>query len=307
MPNGQEKDPIAELKALPRDRQAALLSRMSPEQKTKLSTAIDKRAPAQIKDTPIGRQVEAAKGFGKGALETGRFMFGNLKPQQIPGIPTREVKPAFSSVDTKAANKDQAGGKVIETITELFLSGKAAGADKAVAAVSEKIPKLGRASAAFERLETIAKNVDVDARPSGLIAKEAQKLRPEGMPSIMKDFLTRVDKPGATRLTYSEARKYYSDAAHALQNENLAFSMKQVLYRFKEALGKEIEKGVSLLGPEEVPKYQAALKEYKYASRVEKGLEKLKDLAAKKVIPYYTAYKIAELILGNTAKHLFTP
>src|SRR5271154_3870715 len=120
---------VSKFRAMPRERQTALIGKMSPEQKTKLSVAIKANPaganpaatpPASSQGAPIsGVYADVGKGFAKGAMETVNTVSKGLN--KIPGVgETLAPSQGIKAVDqiTPSTNAAQSVGKAGENIAE---------------------------------------------------------------------------------------------------------------------------------------------------------------------------------------------
>jgi hypothetical protein len=165
------------------------------------------------------------------------------------------------------------------------------------------LPSTERAGQAFSEVEAAAGDHPVNINPAGEQALKIQELAQSGgsMPKVVKDFLKRVTDPEEGPLTYSEARKFYSNATRISADEanRLTPAMKRQLSIFTQTLGSSIADTAGAAGKME--QYQGAMGEYRNASRLRSAKEAMVDYVVKpaiKAIPYgagaAAGYKIYE-------------
>jgi hypothetical protein len=165
------------------------------------------------------------------------------------------------------------------------------------------LPSTERAGQAFSEVEAAAGDHPVNINPAGQQALKIQELAQSGgsMPKVVKDFLKRVTDPEEGPLTYSEARKFYSNATRISADEanRLTPVMKRQLSIFTQTLGSSIADTAGAAGKME--QYRGAMGEYRNASRLRSAKEAMVDYFVKpaiKAIPYgagaAAGYKIYE-------------
>jgi hypothetical protein len=86
MPETAQADPVSQFQSLPRDRQTALLKKMSPEQKQKLKAGIDKKLAAKNAKPSDPNAITTDQGLAKARRDTLGREVGSLV-SNIVGIP----------------------------------------------------------------------------------------------------------------------------------------------------------------------------------------------------------------------------
>lgn len=219
------------------------------------------------------KALEVAKGFGKGALETGQTLERAIEIGTGLPLTSKEGREAYDKL-LESKNTYQSIGKVGEFGAELALTAGGAGAK-----VAEKLPTISKGKAAFKTMENLAQHVNIDTQKAFDVADAALKSTKS---DTLERFADRITRPGATRLTYKEARGFLLDAADEIKKA--LPSARSHLAEFMQEMNSEIERGVSSIG--KLDEYRALSKQWKSAKEIEKAYNTLKDLALKKIIPY---------------------
>lgn len=238
--------------------------------------------------------VTSAAGAGLGAalgesarLAANRALFGN-------GEPTNYSKEGLKSTAIQ-------GGTAAAT------AGVLAAAPKIAGALSDLSPSARAAKAAsnFSAVEgaigehTVAMTDD--------LAKSLGDIK-EGIdtglnaPSVINKFVSRIADTDQPPLTYTEARKFYSNMGDLATSEKMAANakMQRLIFQVQNALGDAIESTADSGG--RLAQYQQAMKGYAGAMKSAERIGTLSDMAKKAAITaaiggagYGTVKKLSEL------------
>ena len=300
---------VTKFKALAPDKQKALLGKMTPEQKTKLKSYLQStgaksqpKATMSAQPSTMDKVKEGAKRVAKDPFNLPSELGSITKPIENYTQEGRAEHPVLSKVGDVTKKGKEYTKLVADTLmltggAGLTAESAALTGEKAIQKGMQMIPDKGRALASLEKVKDVMKNVDIEWKAPAEIAHKGSY--GERASAVLKDYVERVTRPGSTRLTFDEARGFLQDAKAELHGDG-APSTKGPLAEFVQSLEKSIESGAQKSGV--LDKYKSFMQEYHQSKYFEQGLDKLKALIVKKVIPYSAGYYLLEKLGGPVAK-----
>ncbi len=161
--------------------------------------------------------------------------------------------------------KDIAGGaSQMMELPSLFMAPEAKEAATAV------IPTTGKAGKLLQQLERVVGKVPIDVNLPGNSAMKIQEMAESGatMPKVVRNFLTRVTRPGVQPLTYSEGRKFYENATRLSFDEmnRLTPQAKRMVGEFTRSLDKSLQRAAETKQMGQA--YSKAMSSYHRAARL---------------------------------------
>lgn len=186
------------------------------------------------------------------------------------------------------------------------------GAGKAVGAAADAVPSAARAGGVLQDLRTSLANTPVETHPAMVNAQRIGELAERGgsapkfaaqyiernMPKIAGEVVTQQP----SRMTFPEARDFYSNASRLSAAENMGTNptIHREVGQFTNNLGKSIQDAANAAGKGD--EYAAAMREYRQAKNLEEALGVVKKYGLRTFLGAlggYGAYKAGSEIFGR--------
>jgi hypothetical protein len=234
---------------------------------------------------PLDLAIGAVKGAAHTAIDAGSLI------QAIPGVSTAVdalygtpglSKNAFPAAReaTAYSNPVQMAGGAAETLGEMAVP---------VGAAADALPSAARAGQKFESVMAAAKDVPIDVEAPGQVALRIKQLADRGgsMPMVVRKFLNRITDPDMGAMTYQEGRDFASNVSRLSADEygRLTPVVGREVTNLRMTLNKAV--GVAAAKAGKMEEYQAAMKEYANAARLNEAWNNIWT-GVKRAAPYAT-------------------
>jgi hypothetical protein len=184
-----------------------------------------------------------------------------------------------------------AGGLQASTIPAGLAAGPvteeaAAGTAGAVRTAMRVIPSAERAGQTLGKIKEVAGDVPIDVSKVGDTALNLyeQSQRGASLPKVVRDFITRVTKPGSDPLTYAEAKDFQSNVSRlsAAERMNLNPNTKRLIGQMNADLKDSLEGAADTVGKGQ--KFLDAMSEYHNAMTLRGWTDNMKANAWKAIL-----------------------
>jgi hypothetical protein len=222
----------------------------------------------------LEKQIQDIQRRARGGTSEGAASFMESLPVGILQILKGITEAAQSGKRWQGAKDTASGALNAATMPSMVF------APEGTEAAGKLLPSKDAAGAIFNEVEKVAGKVPIDVNIPGKVALKMHQLNDIAghyLPAPVRKFLTRVTKPGAPPLTFSEARDIYSAVSRLSANEEsrVAPVIKYQLGNFKKALGDVLYDAAESVGAGK--QYNEAMRKYRTAAK----FSDFKDAATK--------------------------
>lgn len=149
--------------------------------------------------------------------------------------------------------------------------------------VNAELPTTQKAGRILEELEQVAGKIPINVNPPGRVAMEMFANSEAGsyLPPVVRRFLSRATNPEKGPLTYSEARKFYSNATalSADESSRMKAPIRRLLGQFTQSLGDSLWEAAQSVGKGK--DYNKAMRMYHRAAQVRDYTQRVAPKLAK--------------------------
>lgn len=236
----------------------------------------------QINNAPV--QAEAQKKAGYSAFYRAVTPLAQAAGVNVPGM------------EQSAAAGDVGGvaGHAAAPIAAMAIA-------KGVSSGIDAIPTKASAAANLAKADAVAGSSLVDIKAASQAASQVQDFANAGgkMPMVVKKFINRINDPDLPPMTYTEARKFYSNATRLSTNEfsKLTPVMQREVGNFTRQLGDSIQDTANQAGVG--TEHAAGISEYHNASRLSSALKSGAQFGATAAGGGYLVHKITNMLTGG--------